>query len=527
MAPDVPAPPASAADRLVHNAFHAAFATATPSDRAALSHATARLPIRVGGAGLSNYFTQRHAHFAGTFLKCWPECRRVCPALREISLAAPAGHHHTAHAFRAAYLHVSNTLDSVNMRHAQLEKTVRHWVDGTQHASYHPTLKKQSLNLPPLADLVSTLQNDESNTPPRFSQASLSSVLTCDMWLDVLQDSHNFDAENADASVPHREATRLISAAQVGGGAWLGALPDTSLKGSVVSSATFTAALQRHLGLYISKLAPALDKRAANGEPVTQHERLGDHYLNDENKTNRHNQGNRALYNAVEAVATSTVQLGDKGDGSPAARAEAKQRYAHYNRDHVPDIIYGNTLIEYKCYTTFATSRALGNGSQQHGGAPSTADGHFIAFGNTEEDLIRKNYGLKQIGTPEQPPYDRTTGEGYVAAANGDYTDALRNGREVILVISEPLGALCSRGVRLLKHLGRLAKRPGHRDGTEYGAARTSTTSFFVHHLSTLSRALATADALTLLNAAASNDFLGTTARTLGNFLPPPLRSAT
>ena len=81
--------------------------------------------------------------------------------------------------------------------------------------------------------------------------------------------------------------------------------------------------------------------------------------------------------------------------------------------------------------------------------------------------------------------------------------------------------------MRLLKHLGGLAKRPGHRDGTEYGAARTSTTSFFVHHLSTLSRALATADALTLLNAAASNDFLGTTARTLGNFLPSPLRSAT
>ena len=65
-------------------------------------------------------------------------------------------------------------------------------------------------------------------------------------------------------------------------------------------------------------------------------------------------------------------------------------------------------------------------------------------------------------------------------------------------------------GVRLLRSLSRLAGKVGHRDGTAYGTARTSTSSFFVHHLSALSRALATSDALTLLNAAATNDFLTT-----------------
>ena len=159
-------------------------------------------------------------------------------------------------------------------------------------------------------------------------------------------------------------------------------------------------------------------------------------------------------------------------------------------------------------YTTFLTSRALGNGSQRCGGAPSTADGHFIAFGNTEEALRRKTLGLKQRGAPGQDPYDRTTGIGYVAATDGDYADALRKRRDVILFVTEPLGAVCECGVRLLRHLSHLANTVGHRDSTEYGEAPTSTSSFFIHHLSALSRSLVTSDALTLLNAAASADFL-------------------
>ena len=51
----------------------------------------------------------------------------------------------------------------------------------------------------------------------------------------------------------------------------------------------------------------------------------------------------------------------------------------------------------------------------------------------------------------------------------------------------------------------------GHRDGTVYGTARTSTTSFFTHHLCAISRAIVTADALTLTKTAASEDFLLTT----------------
>ena len=109
---------------------------------------------------------------------------------------------------------------------------------------------------------------------------------------------------------------------------------------------------------------------------------------------------------------------GDKGDGTPAGRAEAKLRWAWANAGHIADVVRCSAIpfiYEFKCLTPFLVGGALGHGSQQHGGAPSTADGHRYAFGCTEEDQRRKNYGLLQIGQPSQPPFDRATGHGHVA----------------------------------------------------------------------------------------------------------------
>ena len=68
----------------------------------------------------------------------------------------------------------------------------------------------------------------------------------------------------------------------------------------------------------------------------------------------------------------------------------------------------------------------------------------------------------------------------------------------------ETSGAVGWRGVRLLRALARKAKRPGHRDGTIYGTARSATSSFFTHHLSAIAAAVALADALTLEATAAA-----------------------
>ena len=161
----------------------------------------------------------------------------------------------------------------------------------------------------------------------------------------------------------------------------------------------------------LSYAKPLYDSIASSGGDVSQSDRLGDTIINLDSKTGRHNKFNRAFYNAVSAQATTSVILGDKGDGSPRARVDALARYAHYSADHVPDIIEqqaaknGNAVLyESKCWTQLKTSDNLGGGTPAGGGSPSTAMGHLVAFGGTEETLLHQNIGCKARGDAARRP---------------------------------------------------------------------------------------------------------------------------
>ena len=112
------------------------------------------------------------------------------------------------------------------------------------------------------------------------------------------------------------------------------------------------------------------DARAAAGLPVSAADRLGDTLINGASKTGRHNMFNRACRDALAATTNHEVILGDKGDGSPRARAVALQRYAWANEGHVPDIIHKNAadngmheLFESKVYTAAKTTNNKGGGT--------------------------------------------------------------------------------------------------------------------------------------------------------------------
>ena len=90
------------------------------------------------------------------------------------------------------------------------------------------------------------------------------------------------------------------------------------------------------------------------------------------------------------------------------------------------------------------------------GGAASTTDGHFIAFGNTLEALCVKVLGQEARGSSTDRQLDRHTGAGRVDAKAGDYADALAKGHKVHLIASESTGALSRPLVLLLRALGRL-----------------------------------------------------------------------
>ena len=164
----------------------------------------------------------------------------------------------------------------------------------------------------------------------------------------------------------------------------------------------------------------------------------------------------------------------------------------------MPDIIEkdaahdGNhVLYESKVYTSLKTSDNLGNGTARGGGSPSTAAGNLVAFGCTEEKLLRDIYGARPRGAAADGPFNHTTGLGWVAAQAGYYTDAIKNKKNtVIALIAENFGGVTPAVTALLR---RLDKR-SCADTTRYG--EYSTHDFYGHHAAAISLAIVTGEAV-------------------------------
>ena len=105
-------------------------------------------------------------------------------------------------------------------------------------------------------------------------------------------------------------------------------------------------------------------------------------------------------------------------------------------------------------------------------------------------------FGLKERGSQGEPPFDRTTGKGYVAPRNGSYADAIAKKRTVILLGVENTGALMPGLVFLLRVLAKAVAKGGIQDSTIYGTSRLATKSFYAHHVAQISAAIVFADAL-------------------------------
>ena len=101
-----------------------------------------------------------------------------------------------------------------------------------------------------------------------------------------------------------------------------------------------------------------------------------------------------------------------------------------------------------------------------------------MGLGSTEEGLHRVILGCRQHGTPQERPFDHTTGEGHVPFHKGDYYDARHVKRnQVVPLIVEALGGIGRRGALCLRFLARRAKdRKRGRDGTTTGRATRAST---------------------------------------------------
>ena len=330
MPPEQTAGAAAHSDDAVSRAIAAVAATAdSPPERAALALATSKLTAKLGGLRASNHVATAPAAFVATFRYCWTMCRAANADLAALPLDVPTPGS-AIESFTSAYTTILTTAADVRRRHAACGGTV-HWVDGSRHTPYRPTLAHPRPNS--LPDTAAAMFGDAVTVPTsRFSQRALTAIFNTAAWLDVKAAWDAFDEGNGDADVAHREGARLVSYSQEGSAAALARPPDLTLPSSIISSANTRSLVQRKLGLYISGLvAPLMARAAAAGHAPTQYELLGDAAINVANSSTRHKGGLYAYYHALRAVVPPTgppapVQLCDRGDGSPQTKEEARQR---------------------------------------------------------------------------------------------------------------------------------------------------------------------------------------------------------
>ena len=114
-------------------------------------------------------------------------------------------------------------------------------------------------------------------------------------------------------------------------------------------------------------------------------------------------------------------------------------------------------------------------------GGTTTNNGARFLNGNNEERLKMSVLGTRQRGLPTEPPFNHTTGRGYLKATPkpglkgaADYADAIINRKaRVHLLAHETSGAFSAYAARRLRRLGRVARALGI-DGTDYAASYTA-----------------------------------------------------
>ena len=135
------------------------------------------------------------------------------------------------------------------------------------------------------------------------------------------------------------------------------------------------------------------------------------------------------------------------------------------------------------------------------GSRPGAVDarGAYVAFGSTEPGARLEVLGLAQRGQPGDPPFNRLTGEGYVAPVSAPYDRARREGAEVEPLLFETFLGWGPGAVALLR--AAVEARGNKLRGSEYDATTWSARTWMGFTAQRVSCALARAVAWELASA--------------------------
>ena len=340
--------------------------------------------------------------------------------------------------------------------------------------------------LPSFADAL----DFEGESPPP-AQRALVMVQHHKRWLEALKARRAQDREEPNDVYANREQVRFVSASQPDAGAMLDISPDGTFL-NTFADMDFEVYLQRRGSLSITSATGLFDALEKKGEAV---DRKGDGLSCGGEYSWRHHRVLRRGVAMTRAVAIGQVVQGDKErpELTDMINSTCAVDLAELEGD---DATGADVCQEYKVVSPLTKTHRTGRGSKVHGGSVANV-GHLYAFGNTEERYRIKILGCKGRGRlGKDPPFNHATGVGSVKARPGDYFDALRNKKAIVVpMILEAQGGIAPHSLHFIRRLAQRAKGARGRDGTVYGRSRTSARSFFKHHTQQLAAAAQVGDA--------------------------------
>ena len=421
MPPAVTAAAARRQDELVSEALCGVFGTTgATAMEVELALMQARLPVKLGGCGMTSMEDIAGPACIGSWALCWPRLAHVDSSKRfDLPHAPYAGIDLlTSELEIVAQLREAHrqSLDShafVAGEYAALDRRLHDYAfdkEGRQQPRFHPDGLVSAEELAPLSAF---------GTDSEFlthAQRRHSLVVHHSRWLYHL---HRV------LEVGRREAARFIAVSQPYAGHFLNAVPS---RGPFrLASWAMHIAVQRRLGL------PLYAARGLEG--ARDPDPLGD----------RASCNGEAGHAARHAALNRAVHETARDAWGSAARHE-DPLYRGYSSSHRPDltILYGlggshHIIGEVKLFDALAATAAAVD-----------RRGAYVAFGNTREKARAQVLGRAQLGALGDGAFNRYTGKGYVPPLEGDYGDARRKHHEVALLLFETLGGFSPETVQFL-----------------------------------------------------------------------------
>ena len=404
--------------------------TGTAEERGAALE-QARLPVRMGGLGVTPMFAIRPAAWIGSFALCWRPILNMFPSLAGVALVGPDGGDEggsslsAVRALRAAYRGVLAGHADVTATYVLFDSRRHDFdVEGEPRLLFHPNGLPPAKTILPLSEYGSP--SITASKLLQHAQRRLSMVTHHLAWIQFVRRASRNGL---------RESVHSISVSQPYAGAFLNAIP--SRAPFRMPTWAMRTALLRRLGLPMPPTVPE-SRLSRSGRT---YDRLGDVAQNDarHGHAGRHADLLSALGDVLRPIFGGRLQI-------------EPESYLDVSAGYKPDLLIysvgpsptGILLGDLKLFDCMAAD-------VMHIGRA----GATVGFGNTLMPAREKMLGHPARGDAADDKYDPQTGNGRLEPKRGDYHFAQAKKHIVYALLFETFGGFAPDTIKLLDHAAR------------------------------------------------------------------------